>query len=83
MVSARQQLIERRGNPLRAGILADGGKIRGDLAIQQTELLQLLRSERPEVARPGLPEQIFEAPPGRRALIEPAAGDHEWIRLTN
>lgn len=77
---AREQLIERRGDAFGAGVFANRREIGGDLPVQQPECLQVVGRERAEPPLPRVGEQRFEAPPVRRALIEPAAGDHEWMR---
>ena len=78
MVSPREQLIERRGEARRPGVLAHGREVGRDLPVQHAEFLQFLTRERANAALRGGIHEGLESPPVRRALIQPAGGDHEW-----
>ena len=81
MVGAREQLIEVLRETAGAAIFADDREVRGDLTIEQPELLQLRSRERSESAPGNLVEQLLEPSPVGFAFVQPARGDHGWNRM--
>ncbi len=75
MVGASQQLIHMQGVVAGGRVLAEHGKVGGDLAVEQGHLLEFSAGELAEAACVGLREQVRQPVPVGPPLENPLVGE--------